>query len=80
MQKWEYLEVEVAKRNFASGPMAERVNDRPNLRAVGEKKMDYPRFYQFANELGEQGWEMCGIAGSDDRNFFVAYFRRPSTQ
>ena len=75
MQKWEYLEVVVGFMGEKS-MAAERVNDQ-TTRNLKKGDKEYPKFYKLANELGEQGWEMCGIAGSDSRRDFVAYFRRP---
>jgi hypothetical protein len=71
MQKWEYLEVEVER------PYAHAVN---NQRLEWDRQGKKPLFLQYANELGTQGWEMCGIAGSDSRTYFIVYFRRPCGQ
>ena len=67
MQKWEYWEVEVVGCNVSM---------------VNGKYLESARggFRVYANKLGEQGWKMCGIAGSELSNRFVAYFRRPLAQ
>ena len=62
MQKWEYLEVEVTYHRV--------------YKVSGEDLKPHVDFRVYANKLGEQGWEMCEIAGSGSEGRFTAYFRR----
>ncbi len=77
MQQWEYVEVDVESASALAGSVvaAKRINDKDIKRDLGNK--EYPRFHQLANELGDQGWEMTGIASSAGPTYFKAYFRRP---
>lgn len=79
MQKWEYLEITVrASGGFTPEWEAEMLNHEYVYLAV-KKVGRHPPFRRIANELGGEGWEMCGTAVSDGRDRSVVYFRRPLT-
>ena len=78
IQQWEYLETIVKTRGF--GPpvlIVHEVNGQTALRDAGKKGREFLIFYEFANELGKEGWEMCGVIGSTE--VFRAFFRRSLT-
>ena len=78
MQKWEYL--------FVVGYMA-RNDWRPvytNGVKVSEKWEKGPTIYEFANQLGEEGWELVNQIVQDERfgdaKGYRMAFKRPKKQ
>ena len=75
MQKWEYLEVRVF------GP--EWGDSRGNWGRLEaqELKRGYAAHWHWSatllNELGEEGWELTGIADDESPNAYTAFFKRP---
>jgi hypothetical protein len=69
-QVWEYMEV--VFRDYA-GYRPHCVN--------GEEQRGWktaPVIYEYLNQLGEQGWELVGVGGQNNREM-PAYFKRPKT-
>lgn len=67
-QAWEYMEV--VFRDY-SGYRPRYVN--------GEEQKGWkeaPIIYEYLNRLGEQGWELVGVGGQNNREM-PAYFKRP---
>jgi hypothetical protein len=80
MQKWEYVEVTVRTMGgFTPEWEAEQLNGEYMYLDAVKKGGGHPPFRRIANELGGQGWEMCGTVVSDGRDRSVVYFRRPLT-
>ena len=68
MQMWEYMTVE-----------AQFVGRQYVARIANEREIDNWKnkpLAQFINELGERGWEMCGILGFPYQGIYV-FFKRP---
>ena len=66
--QWEYMEI--VFRDYG-GYRPRYVN--------GEEQMGWKRapvIHEYLNQLGEQGWELVGVGGRDDRQM-PAYFKRP---
>lgn len=75
MQKWEYLFVTFEGRSDASRPW--RINGE-----VVEDWLSGPTMHEFANQMGEQGWELVGsswgrVFGWGDAPFLYMDFKRP---
>jgi hypothetical protein len=65
MQKWEYKTLWVD----AGKIIAEDNGPTPQNERIAVEK--------YINRLGESGWELAGVAGSDASIFCYLYFKRP---
>ncbi len=77
MQRWEYLEVQVFRENWVDS--LGRRGELPR-ESVIEGGSGYPSLYSSAallNELGEQGWELAGVAGGADVDSHKLLLKRP---
>ena len=70
MPKWEYLFVEVLEEKHVPRPAT--VNGRP----LPDWKRG-PSIYQYADDLGDEGWELVGAHGADKGVLAGLIFKRP---
>ncbi len=71
MQKWEY-------RTFLMDPGARQMV--PNQPTPGTEKAGAPGdLPSVLNQLGEDGWELCGVVGQGERGSLMI-FKRPMSQ
>ena len=71
MQKWEYLEVSVAYRHW--------VDSMGRSGELSQQAHSHAGFYSAAsllNELGQQGWEVTGVAAGNSSTFTLL-LKRP---
>ena len=71
MQRWEYLQVCVSANRWIDS--AGRQGEVPQLLAAA---YSVGNTGSLLSELGEQGWELTGVA-SDDRSFYQLFLKRP---
>ncbi len=66
MQKWEYLQVVVVwgKVCEVDGVEKYRTDKGPHISTC-------------LKQWGEEGWEVCGVAGSDSRVDYTVFLKRP---
>ncbi len=74
VQKWEYLEVRI------SGPeWADSRGNSGKLEHLKLRCLSWHSATPMMNELGEQGWEMSGIADDESLNSYIIFFKRLKT-
>ena len=69
MQKWEYLEVIYA--DVVTSVNGKTIGEVGLLRAKG------PKVWEFLNEMGQQGWEVVGLASWGDAGWSRVLLKRP---
>jgi hypothetical protein len=74
MQKWEYLSISVALNKQGDITLIFS-NYLPDLRFP--KRLKWPDFVEYLNELGEEGWEMVNVYLQKVENSPAFYFKRP---
>jgi hypothetical protein len=67
--KWEYLEVIVSHRKWEDS-----MGRSGNLATVPS---GLSHCAALLNQLGDQGWELTGIAGSESTSYYRAFLKRP---
>ena len=75
MQRWEYLEVQVHAQRWLDS-----LGRRGELPRESVFEDGSPYLYSSAallNELGEQGWELAGVAGSTGVDYHKLLLERP---
>ena len=75
MQQWEYLTIGVTGSTWTA---AERTGRLPPVETPRGESAWPPDV--LCNELGAQGWELCGVAGSADAGTYTMFFKRRKQQ
>ena len=76
MQTWQYMMV------YAKGAEAVYANNRDLRQPPGQAEARGPMLPEFLVELGNQGWELCGVESLDYKMYAEMYttrlfFKRP---
>ena len=72
MQKWEYLEVCVAP-----GGWVDSMGRSGELAWQASQHASFASAAALLNELGQQGWEVAGVAANAPQGYFTLLFKRP---
>lgn len=74
MQKWEYLQVNVSNWEWVAS--AGRSGRLPKMEWPEQPRSTEPDTTGLLNELGENGWELTGVA-SDSHLNYILFLKRP---
>ena len=75
MEKWEYLTVQVTLGEWYDSTGRKGKTDLlSDFVAGNEYKVYHPT--ELLNDLGEEGWEMVGVAGTDSSQRYKLFFKR----
>jgi hypothetical protein len=72
MQRWEYLTLFIESSRWSDS--LGRAGTVPLGKNMGVRAGDPTALL---NELGEQGWELAGVAGRDDNGVYRLFLKRP---
>jgi hypothetical protein len=67
MQKWQYITIE------SVGDVVARANSVQIAKPKGFLRVEAPKLHEYLNQMGQDGWEVCGMGSSPTSGIEAAH-------